>query len=168
MRYHAAMKTLHALVRYNAWGNRRVFDVVTALEQPLLTEQARGTIGSIEETLKHLVGVEEVYLLMLQGRDFNSLEPREAYYAHELTWFRVRSAELGSAYEEWVAGINDSSLEWPLNITWIDVPLTANDGLVQMLTHSAHHRAQVFSTLGDRGRTVPDLDYVEMLKEAAG
>jgi uncharacterized damage-inducible protein DinB len=34
--------------------------------------------------------------------------------------------------------------------------------------HSAHHRAQLLSWLGARGKTVPDLDYVLMLAEERG
>jgi uncharacterized damage-inducible protein DinB len=39
------------------------------------------------------------------------------------------------------------------------------EGLIQVLTHSAQHRAQVLSTLGERGRQVPDMDYVVMRLE---
>jgi hypothetical protein len=42
--------------------------------------------------------------------------------------------------------------------------LTKHDGLLQVLSHSAQHRAQVFSVLGQRGIDVPDLDYVLFVK----
>jgi uncharacterized damage-inducible protein DinB len=44
--------------------------------------------------------------------------------------------------------------------------MTVHDGLIQVVGHSAQHRAQVLSVLGQHGVEVPDLDYVLMLREA--
>jgi uncharacterized damage-inducible protein DinB len=160
------MQTLDMLFRYNAWANNRVFEVVSQLDAATLGQDAQGTVGSIGETLKHMVGVEEVYLAMLRGSRPDSAGSREAYFAHDLSWFAQRSAELGGRYVELVREMDEVAARRPLSVPWLDVPLTAQDGLVQVLTHSAHHRAQVFSTLGERGQRVPDLDYVLMLQEA--
>ncbi len=40
--------------------------------------------------------------------------------------------------------------------------------MLQVFSHSHTHRAQVMSTLGDRGLAVPDMDYVQMLQEERG
>lgn len=159
------MRTLAALFRYNDWANRRVFKVVADLDKQQVEADARGTIGTIEETLKHLVGVEEIYLAMSQGRDLSEPGQRETYFRHDLAWFRERAAELGAGYSELVAGIDERTLERELPVPWIAARLTVHDGLLQVLNHSAQHQAQIFSTLGERGETVPALDYVLMLSE---
>jgi hypothetical protein len=52
-----------------------------------------------------------------------------------------------------------------LHVPWFDFVLTKRDGLLQVLSHSAQHRAQVFSALGERGVDVPGLDYVEYIEK---
>lgn len=42
----------------------------------------------------------------------------------------------------------------------------AADGLIQVISHSSQHRAQIRSVLGQHGVQVPDLDYVLMLRES--
>jgi hypothetical protein len=50
----------------------------------------------------------------------------------------------------------------------VKVPVTARDGLLQVLTHSSQHRAQVLSWLSAQGVPTPDLDYVVMLVQQRG
>jgi uncharacterized damage-inducible protein DinB len=50
----------------------------------------------------------------------------------------------------------------------LNVPVTARDGLLQVLTHSSQHRSQVLSWLSAHGISTPDLDYVLMLREQRG
>jgi uncharacterized damage-inducible protein DinB len=47
----------------------------------------------------------------------------------------------------------------------VTAPVTARDGLLQVLTHSSQHRSQVLSWLSMQGISTPDLDYVLMLGE---
>jgi uncharacterized damage-inducible protein DinB len=162
------METLRRFYHHNAWANRRVFAIARAQHATLLAEAAQGTTGSIEATLKHLVGVEAVYFAMIQGQDLRTLEQRDAFYAHDLDWFRTAVDTLGERYQELLAHIDAGTLERALVVPWLKARLTVHDGLMQVLVHSAQHRAQVFSALGARGYPVPDLDYVEMLVEVEG
>lgn len=159
------MQTLQQLFHYNTWANRRVFEVTATLEPSLLAQDARGTLGTIAGTLKHQIGVEDVYLTLIQGGELDAASSQEAYMAHDLAWFRTRAAELGAGYLTFLATADEVALERPLTVPWIATPLTVRDGLLQVVQHSAQHRAQVFSTLGDRGQEVPYLDYVVMLAE---
>ena len=159
---------LQRLFRYNAWANARVFDVCLGLPSALLDEEARGTSGTLARTLKHLVGVEDAYLALLRGQGAEVLGSREEYLAHEVAWFANRSAELGAAYLAWLASGDRQALERDLRVPWFDFPVSGQDGLLQVLTHSCEHRAQVLSVLGASGLDVPSLDYVVMLAEARG
>ena len=154
------MSTLHDLYEYNAWANAQVFAVCQSVDQAGLDEQAPGTFGSLTETLKHMVGVEAVYAQMLRDRPPGAEGAREEFYAHDLAWFAEMAARLGQMYLELVAGASDGYYDEPLHVPWFDFALTKHDGLLQVLSHSAQHRAQVFSVLGQRGIAVPDLDYV--------
>lgn len=160
------MRTLQLQFQHNAWANQRVLDVVVGLEGTMVSDEAKGTFGSIEETIKHMVGVEDVYLLLIQKLDMATHGSQEAYHAHDLEWFRQRSADLGTDYARLLASADGEFLESELAIPWISVPLTVREGLIQVLSHSAQHRAQILSTLGDRGQQVPHVDYVVMRMEA--
>jgi uncharacterized damage-inducible protein DinB len=127
------------------------------VDRPKLEDQAPGTFGTIAETLQHLVVVEDVYARMLRGDSLERVESRED---HDLQWFAERSARLGQEYAEILASAGDAYYDDELRVPWFDFRLTKHDGLLQVLSHSAQHRAQVFSILGARGLEVPDLDYV--------
>jgi uncharacterized damage-inducible protein DinB len=153
-------RTLADLYAYNAWANAQVFALCRAVDQAQLDEQAPGTYGTLTETLKHLAQVEAVYALLLQDKPLASQEPRDQFFAHDLAWFTDLMVRVGWQYTELLANASDAFYEEPLGVPWFDFALTKHDGLLQVLSHSAHHRAQVFSVLGQRGIDVPDLDYV--------
>ncbi|HKB47184.1 MAG TPA: DinB family protein [Ktedonobacterales bacterium] len=163
------MRTLRDLYAYNAWANVRVFAACRDADGAQLAAAAPGTFGSIHETLTHMVGVENAYLHMLRGETpAAAMGPREEYYAHDLAWFAERSARLGEQYQELLASAAESFYDEPLHVPWFDFPLTRHDGLLQVLSHSAQHRAQVFSVLGERRQQVPDLDYVLFVQSQRG
>jgi uncharacterized damage-inducible protein DinB len=157
------MLILTDLYRYNAWANARVFEACATVDTGTLLEDARGTLGTIDETLKHMVGVEDVYLAMIRGHAPASGGAREEYFAHDIAWFAERATKLGDGYLDLLSGEGDALLERPLTVPWFTFPLTARDGLLQVLSHSAQHRSQVLSTLGARGVKTPDIDYVFMV-----
>ncbi|HEV7215418.1 MAG TPA: DinB family protein [Chloroflexota bacterium] len=157
--------TLHLMFQHNDWANRRVRDLLAGLDNTVMGDDAKGTVGSIEQTVKHLVGVEEVYLSRIQGKDPFASGSREDYFAHNLEWFWQRALDVARDYAGLLVGADEQLLEQPLAIPWIAVPLTVREGLIQVLTHSAQHRAQILSTLGEQGRKVPDMDFVVMRLE---
>ena len=141
------MRSLRDLYAYNAWGNGEVFGVCRSLDRSQLEGDAPGTVGTIENTLKHLVVVEDAYLQMLSGDPLWNGEQREEYGRHDLTWFEQRSEQLGEEYLVLLAGADEDFYDGELKVPWFDFRLTRHDGLLQVLNHSAQHRTQVFSVL---------------------
>src|SRR5713226_928538 len=164
----SAARVFADFYRYNRWANGKVFAVCGGVDPATLTAQAQGTTGTIEDTLKHLVGVEEVYLLMLQDIPLGPPESRDSYFAHDVAWFAERAGQLGDGYQELLPKLDDTALGSTLRVPWFDVALTKRDGLFQVLAHSSQHRAQVLSVLGAQGIAVPDVDYILMLEEERG
>lgn len=161
-----AMSLLIDQYRYNTWANARVFAACAGLEATALREDARGTIGTIEDTLKHLIGVEDVYLALIQGLPLGVGGSREAYAAHDIAWFRERATQVGEGYQALLAQHGEDLLAHALAVPWFDFALTARDGLLQVLSHSAQHRSQILSTLGAQGAEMPNIDYVFMVGES--
>ncbi len=165
------MQTLRELARYNRWANARLLARCReddATEH--VFEAAGGTFGTIEETLKHVTLVEENYLNVMSGRDTlqGHSDPDSfvaAYLGHDLEWFVDRLADLDRQYEQIAGQADQAFLSGQFQLPWFDFPLTREQGLLQVFSHSTTHRVQVFSTLGERGLAVPDVDYVQMLQE---
>ena len=160
------METLRRLYPYNGWANARVLALCRDLPPEALTEDAAGTQGSIASTIKHLIAVEAFYLAILQGSDpTQGYATRDEYFAHDIDWFFEQPAALADGYAQLLAASDEAALTRLIQLPWFGFPFTAHDGLVQVLMHSALHRAQLLSALGARGVAVPDLDYVLMLGE---
>lgn len=149
---------------YNAWANAEVFGVTAGMDREQLEVAAPGTFGTLAETLKHIARVEEAYLHLLRDGTLEGMTDRAAYFDHDLDWFAGRQARLGDDYDDLLARADESFLDGALDVPWFDLPLTRRDGLLQVLSHSAWHRAQVFSSLGAQGLQVPDLDYLFFVK----
>jgi uncharacterized damage-inducible protein DinB len=166
------MGTLERLFEYNTWANLRVFEFCRMLDAETLRRDAPGTAGTGEGTLKHLVQVEDVYLLMLHDIDPSpTARAREEMIAQSLPWFANRAAELGEAYRELLSRADEHFLGAELRVPWFDFALTKHDGVLQVVHHSAQHRAQALSALGGWGVEGPDVDYVdfvELMDEGSG
>lgn len=161
------MPALVDLYRHNTWANAKTFDVVLGLPAEQLSIAAPGTQGTLHSTLGHLVRVEDGYLRLLDRSPRETLELPEVYQQHDVAWFAARAGELGQAYLELLHRMPSADYQRDLEIPWFDFRITAYDGLLQVLTHSAQHRSQVLAAISARGIQTPDLDYVLMLGEGA-
>lgn len=150
---------------YNGWANARVFGAVRGMDAASLDAEAPGTHGSLADTLTHMIGVEDVYLMMLRDVSAGEGGASETYFAQGLDWFTTRAGQLDGEYQRLLAGADDAFLAAALHVPWFDFALTKRDGLLQVLAHSAQHRAQVLSVLGARGLDVPGLDFVGYVQE---
>lgn len=158
------MQTLRELFEYNAWANAQVFATCLSQDTTALDAAAPGTVGTITQTLQHLAQVELVYSMMLQDAALPSRESFEESVTQDLAWSTSTVAQTGSMYLAMIALADEAFLRAPLRVPWFDFALTKHDGFLQVLTHSAQHRSQVLSVLGQRGVTVPDLDFVLYLR----
>src|SRR5579863_10003894 len=107
------MHPLMDLYAYNAWANAQVFAACRDVDQARLDEQAPGTYGTVNDTLKHMIQVEAVYLRILREQPLASRESPEAqaeisaFLAHDLPWFAELQAQISRVYIELVAHATD-------------------------------------------------------------
>jgi uncharacterized damage-inducible protein DinB len=154
------METMRTLATYGRWANQIVFDLCRGLDPAVLAEPAPGTIGSIQQTLEHLVCTEDDCFQMLEGRAplqtvDEMLAHVAAYQGRDLAWLAERADLAGAGFERALAEAEAAFLDGELR----PPAMSRRVGLLHALTHSMHHRAQVLSVLGARGVKVPDIDY---------
>jgi uncharacterized damage-inducible protein DinB len=164
------MDVLQELLRHNRWANARVFKVCLRAEVGLLEDPATGTVGTIDDSLRHMVSVEEAFGSIIAASrkdDFEYLVTdtglADGYFKHELAWYEDRAAALDNHFIEVAAAATAEELGTLVVVPWMPFKITVLQCLMQVLVHDGHHRSQVFSALGERGVKVPDLDYIIML-----
>jgi uncharacterized damage-inducible protein DinB len=147
--------TEHFLVKlfeHNNWANREIIQACSALsDEQLDAEPQTATIGSIRQTLVHLVSSQHGYLSLLTL-------PVEARRAISPTFAELRQA--ASISGEGLVALARESSNYP------KTQLQTTDGyfvepwvvMVQVINHATEHREQINSMLSALGVTPPNLD----------
>jgi len=139
------------LFEHNNWANSQIIQACAALsDEQLDTEPPSATLGSIRQTLLHLVGSQQGYLSLLTL-------PVEARPTT-----RPAFAELQQAVNISGAGLLALARDEPSK----DLQLRTRDGylvepwvvMVQVINHATEHREQISSMLSALGVTPPNLD----------
>jgi uncharacterized damage-inducible protein DinB len=144
------------LFRHNLWANPTLIDLCMTLPGAILEKNVPGTYGGIRETLTHLVGAEERYLLALAGgseRRNSSLEET----APDLGTLREHARQSGERFVAYGGTVEGNPI---LNVTWHgqSYEMPAAFYLVQAINHSTEHRSQIKIALTQAGITPPELD----------
>lgn len=145
----------HFLVKvfeHNNWANSQIIQACAVLSDAQLdAEPHTATIGSIRQTLMHVVTAQHGYLLLLTL-------PVAARHAISPSFAELQHAARISG-EALVAWASESS-------TYPTTQLQTTDGyfvepwvvIVQIINHATEHREQISSMLSALGVTPPDLD----------
>ncbi len=144
------------LFRLNQWANVELIDACAQLGDDVLDAEALGTLGTIRQTLWHLVDLEHRYLAALSG-DANAWFLTLAGGPDgELATLRVLALDTGEQLVAW-AGV--TSGDPMLSGIWRDNPYTAPASVFagQTLLHGKEHRQQVQEALLRRGIATPAL-----------
>lgn len=153
-------KVLVDLFNHMEWADARVWDV--ALKRP----EALG-----DDTLKwlmlHLHGVQKAFL------DAWTQQPFAFRNDYSGTTLEAELASVRAYYasgRSFIQSLSDSQMSTPLVLPWSKWagkaigrppgPTTLGETVLQVLTHSGHHRAQANSRLRALGATPPLVDYL--------
>jgi uncharacterized damage-inducible protein DinB len=143
---------LGKLFEHNNWANRQIIEICSALsDEQLDAEPHSATMGSIRQTLLHLVASQRSYLALLTL-------PLEARPTVPLTWAELEESARTSG--EGLLALA-SGEQKPLN-----TQLQTRDGsrvepwvvMVQVINHATEHREQIKNMLSALGVTPPDID----------
>jgi uncharacterized damage-inducible protein DinB len=145
---------LEKLFEHNNWANLQIIKACAGLsDEQLDAEPQSATMGSIRQTLVHLVAAQRGYLRQLTL----PLEERGARLPLDFADIEEVARFSG---EDFVALAGDESKIWP------DKYIEQPDGyhvepwvvMVQAINHATEHREQIKSMLSALGITPPEID----------
>jgi uncharacterized damage-inducible protein DinB len=148
--------------RYSAWATRRFVGVMRGPEGARLLEPVEGIYGSVLQTLRHLLQVEDGYLELMGVRP--RVLPREPDIGTCTDLIDV----ISDSYVAFARQLAESDLARTFNIPWFERDSCVGDGLLQVLMHSTEHRADLASALTRLGANTPPIDYILFAFERDG
>lgn len=140
---------------HHVWATLRVIDACAALTPDQLSSAVPGTYGSILDTLRHTVGADRSYLVLLSGGEVAPIEEesmgladlRAVMEANGPVWQAVVARD-PDPDEVLVRRRDDGSTSAaPIGIR-----------LAQVTHHGTDHRSQVCTALTNLGITPPEID----------
>jgi prolyl-tRNA editing enzyme YbaK/EbsC (Cys-tRNA(Pro) deacylase)/uncharacterized damage-inducible protein DinB len=159
-------KLLEAFAERNHWNFERLAGAAAGLDPVRLAAEARGSYGSIFATLVHVVAALDLWLRRLHGEsparalDATDLPGMAACAAHMTTLTRTYAALL----EHLDGAALGRRVEYR-NTAGETRHMLAGEILLQVMTHTSDHLAQVATLLTQAGVEPPGLDFVEWVLE---
>lgn len=157
--------TLTTLFKHNLWANLRLLERCTVLTRDQLDATISGALGSIQDTLEHIVIAEQGYFSRISTGQRLSRPPDAPPMTIADMMESMRTTGLGLI--EWAPKVNaDDTVRIDWNGTPRDVPKTII--LTQVINHATEHREQVKAILTHLGIEPPDLQswsYFDELEE---
>lgn len=167
------------MARYNRWMNRKLYELVGAMDD-LERKRARGAFfGSIHGTLNHILLADRTWLTRFTG-DRERYASRDA--AGEPIVIRALSQELYSDFAQlrserertdgdmlaWADQLDDATLAGDLeykNMNGVPQRHPAYWAIAHFFNHQTHHRGQVTTLLMQVGIDPGVTDLVYMLRQ---
>ncbi|MCC6386207.1 MAG: DinB family protein [Dehalococcoidia bacterium] len=142
--------------RHSGWANGALLAACIEAGPARIAAASEGMYLPLDTILRHAVKVEAVYLRLLGGEAGIDHDPETA----DLSALVELQAAVAAGYGALIAGLPEGGFERPVRIPWFDAGISAGDALLQVLTHSAEHRADVAYALTRAGIETPHMDYV--------
>jgi uncharacterized damage-inducible protein DinB len=145
--------TLVKLFEHNNWANQQIIQACSTLsEEQLDAQPSSATMGSIRETLVHLVRSQRGYLALLTL-------PVEARPTAPLAFTELQESARSSGEDllALASGGASQPLETRLRTRdgWLVEPWVV---MLQAINHATEHREQIKSMLSALGVTPPEID----------
>lgn len=152
------------LFEHNRWANLRAIEACAGLTDAQIDATVHGTAGSVRNTLMHIAGAEQRYVMRLSGRQPTYSE-RDGWPGAE----KLQQAldESGRALVDLAERANpDEVLQGEYQGRPYELPVATV--YVQAINHATEHRAQIATILTQQGVEPPDFSGWAWDTERAG
>ena len=110
--------------------------------------------------LEHLVQVEHAFFELAHGR------PPEKIQSEELEPLRARCADIDRAFVDYVGAMDPATAATKsFLVPWFGFEITLVEGVLQPMTHSHKHRADVSMLLPSLGGAGVEMDLIQWIAE---
>ena len=113
--------------------------------------------GSMRNILVHLMNAERYWISVLDGSDFEPIEPEsiDSIQSIREVWSRVHEGT-----REFMGRLREDQLHHVKSVTWGDqmVSFTVGKALIHVATHETHHRGLLSGLIRQQGLEPPDFD----------
>ncbi len=153
---------LKMMAAHNAWANQRVFAACSEIDSAKLNE-ATDDYDSIVGILEHLVQVEHAFFELAHARVPQRIE------SEDLAELREKCAQIDREYVDYASALDPGDADTKrFLVPWFGFEISLTEGLVQPLTHSHKHRADVSMLLPHLGGSGVEMDFILWLEEQQG
>lgn len=154
--------SLIMLAEHNQWANRRIFAACSGIDAAKLIETNDG-YDSVTGILTHLVQVEHSFFELAHGRSPQRIQ------IEDVSRLGTACADIDRAYVDYVRALDPAEAETNrFLVPWFGFEITLTQGVLQPLTHSHKHRADVSMLLPHLGGAGIEMDLIQWLDERRG
>jgi uncharacterized damage-inducible protein DinB len=140
---------------HHVWATLRVFDVCEELSSEQLQTFARGTYGTILDTLRHIVGADASYLFATTGGRVQPIDEETM----ELPELRSLMEGYGRVWSSFLAeDLDPDRIVVRLRDDGSETHAPLGIRLAQALHHGTDHRSQICTALTSLGIEPPAID----------
>lgn len=156
------MSVLRTLAAHNEWANGLIFSACSEVDPAKLTEVDHG-YDSVLGILGHLVQVQHSFFELAHGRVPQRIE------AEELAVLQAECARIDRAYVDYARGLDPADADAKhFLVPWFGFEISLTEGVLQPLTHSHKHRADVSMLLPGLGGTGVEMDLIQWIDTERG
>lgn len=164
------MSLLFAIRRqfaHDAWAKGKLADAVRGLTDAEFASEFGEGFGSVQSKFCHTLDAEDIWLQRIVNNVSPAARPDELRHktrAEFLKWYE----ELRMRKQKFAEGLTEAGLKADVSYKAISgraytMPLF--EILQHVMLHAAYHRGQVVACLRALGRTPPETDFIEYVRE---
>ncbi len=115
--------------------------------------------GSIRNILTHLINTERYWISVLNGIDFESIEPESL---SDIQSVREVWSEINEETRNFIANLREEQLSHVKSVAWENqtVSFTIAKALIHMANHETHHRGLLTGLIRLNGLEAPDFNMI--------
>lgn len=160
------LRTVRTLLRYSDWANEQVVRAAAGLPPAHLDKVFDIGRGTMRRTLLHILAGEMVWLKRWKGERDAPWPNEDEVVSPSLIWERF--SEIFPQRERFLAELRPEEIT--RSIVYRDskgslFAATLGDMMIQMCTHSTHHRSQAVNLFRRLGTEAPELDYMMWVRQ---
>lgn len=153
------------LFSYHQWATLECLRHVQSIGEDLYTKIGDNSFESIEKTVEHVIGVEKLWLLRMNGVESPAFERYEVSTTEKaIEAFMLLHAEM----ELYFASLGEEQWQEMLffkNLRGDEFYNTRDEMLFTVINHASYHRGQITSFLRQFGKAGIPLDYLYYKKQ---